>query len=139
MLRTVKRYKNRYGGYYGRSIDVITKWTPIFLQKITDNYGISGQFNVRDVEEIFVKVRYCSPTAVRLKLWRLYKQGWFDRKREKNENYIYEFSEMSRQYYRDWRGFNDEEGPLVKANQLRVIEKLIEKQIINSDRYLGEI
>jgi len=137
MLRTVKRYKDRYGGYYGKSIDVVAKWTPLFLQKITGKYGISGQFTTQDIEDLFK--RYCSPTAARLKFWRLYQQGWFDRKKEKNENYVYEFSEIARGYYRSWRGFDDGDGPLVTANQPKIIEKVIEKQIINFDRYLWEV
>jgi len=111
MERTIKYYPYRYS-YGGKHVEVIIKWTPQFLQSIEWEFGLEGEFTAYRVAQLFSNI--ISDNATRLKLWRMYKQGWFTRYC-KEGIYFYTFSESARKYYRYWSAFNQEGSPLVKS------------------------
>lgn len=133
MDKVIKYYSERYRG---KSIPVVIKWTPEFLESIRHRFGIYGEFSSNNLIDLFSHI--FSGNAARLKLFRLYRQGWFKRNLT-NQGYIYSFSEGSKKYNRYYGGFDN--GPLVAARIPEVMEKSIEikREYINSDRYFGEI
>ena len=142
MEKTTKYYKNRFG--YGKTVKVIIEWSADFLQLIKNRFGLNCEgFTSSQVEDIFR--HECSKTATKLKLWRLFKQGWFSRRKEKLDYdtigrkniFLYSFTPSAKQYYHYWGGFNN--GPLVEANSPKIVEKIVEKKTIVSDKFLGEI
>nr|MBI4157076.1 hypothetical protein [Candidatus Woesearchaeota archaeon] len=130
----IKHYTDRYSGL---TIKAVIKWTPEFLQFIRRNYDLNSEFTSNNLCELFNNI--ISGNATRLKLWRMYRQGWFTRRYKKGV-YYYKFSEGAKKYYNLWYGFNSEEGPLIKSSKPKYMDKIVEvkREIINTDRYLGE-
>jgi len=142
MEKTTKYYKNRFGG---KTVKVIIEWNADFLQLIKNRFGLDCEgFTSSEIEDIFR--HECSKTAAKLKLWRLFKQGWFSRRKEalgyntigRKNIFLYSFTPSAKKYYHYWGSFN-ENGPLVRANSPKIVEKILERKIIVSDRFLGEL
>ena len=142
MEKTTKYYKNRFG--YGKTIKVLIEWNADFLQLIKNRLGLDPEFTSCEVEDIFR--HECSKTAAKLKLWRLFKQGWFSRRKEaldyntagRKNIFLYSFTPSAKKYYHYWGSFN-ESGPLVVANLPKIVEEVVEKKVIISDKYVGEM
>jgi hypothetical protein len=118
-METVEKYyPERYDCYGGKVIEAVIRWTPTFLQSIFIEFELDGKFTSLDIANLFKHI--FSENAARLKLFRMYKQGWFTRKLEViNENnevksiYFYQFSESAKKYFIEWGGFADP-GPITK-------------------------
>lgn len=138
METAVKYYPERYGSYGEKQINVIIRWTPQFLQSIKQEFGLEGEFTSLEVAQLFSS--FFSINATRLKLWRMYRQGWFTRKCRKGI-YYYNFSKGAKKYYHFWIGFDNEEGPLMVSSNTKFSSKPFEvrTEIIDRDRYLGEV
>ena len=138
MQRTIKYYPRRYNG---KSIRVVIKWTPEFLESVKNRFGFYKDFTSKDVISLFKCVS--EGDAARHKLSRLYRQGWFVRRLEPGyltrSYYIYNFSEGAKQYNRYYGSFKT--GPLVAARIPEVFEKPIEikKEFILQDLFIGEL
>jgi len=95
--------------------------TPQFLQTIVNKFGINAEFTSSDIANIFRKV--ITKKASDMKLFRLYKQGYFKRKLKYSEDhktiiYFYRFSESAKKYHDYWFGFDYyDDSPLLRKYQ----------------------
>lgn len=102
-----------------KNVRAVLNWTPEFLEVISKKFGLNGKFSSVEIEEFFR--HYASRNAIRLKLRRLYRCGWFIRrleghseKRPNRSVYLYEFSNSSKKYQIYWVGFNyNDRSPLM--------------------------
>jgi len=114
MKQIMKIYPIRHPG---RFFNIIVDWNGEFLQQIIEKWGLYAEFSAEEIGYLFRDL--LSMNAARLKLLRLYRQGWFVRRLvfndEKGKHYLYSFSESSISYYKKWNTFKD--GPLI-SNKL---------------------
>ena len=113
MEERYKYYPNN--SYYHRKIKAVIKWTPEFLERIQSSFGLRGEFNSLDVVFSIKNILIISDNAIRLKLHRVYKQGWFTRSRIEGI-YYYAFSEKAKRYYSSFGNFQYD-GPLAESKK----------------------
>lgn len=137
-METVRKYYRHSGSRQKGYIKALINWTPFFLQAVYNKFGMDGRFTVNEI--IYLFRHYSSETSARLKFYRLYKNNWFVREKDEETGvYAYQFSNAGIEYCKEWGGFNYN-GPLLWSIKPKVNEKIVvEKQIINQDRYLGEV
>jgi hypothetical protein len=93
-------------------------WTPQFLQTLVNKFGINSEFTSLDVADVFRKV--ITKKASDMKLFRLYRQGYFKRRVKYSEElgiklYFYRFSESAVRYHDYWMGFDYyDDSPLLR-------------------------
>lgn len=123
MINKTKVYGS---GSFPNYVPAHLKWNSEFLQEIANKMGMDNTFTSWQIYGLFDT--FMTENAIRLKLTRLYKNGWFIREK-RGKLYYYEFSNRSLKYYERYGSF--EEGPLNKKIKPGIIEY--------KESYLGRI
>lgn len=109
-----------YTTKYKKNVQAVLDWTPEFLELIVRKFGLNGRFTAMALEEFFR--HYTTRNAIRLRLRRLYRNGWFIRRlegySEKRPNRLvnlYQLSDSAKKYQVYWGGFEcNERSPLMR-------------------------